>query len=115
MNAKDGRNDRTLYQSAASDELTPDRIREIETRWKSDVDKKLDELMTFAKRYAAFLDMLVEREQAAAKMRAAIIEKSIVALIWGVVIGFGTLIVTGMRTEAQAFLEAMDKIRNHKP
>lgn len=67
-----------------SDKLTPDEIRRIEARWKSDVDSKLDALIRSEKeqreKYSAFLDMLIERERNRAAIRKAIIEKGVVAL-----------------------------------
>lgn len=66
------------------DKLTPDDIRRIEARWKSDVDLKLDALIAaeeaHREKYDAFIDMLIQRERSRAEFRRAIIEKGIIAL-----------------------------------
>ena len=41
-------------------------------------------------RYQEFLDMLIEREKARARIRQAVIEKSLAGLIWAVIAFVGT-------------------------
>lgn len=65
--------------------LTPERIKEIETRWKSDVDLKLDRLVAFANSYEPFLALLLEREQSKAAFRKAVMEKTTVGLLMAAV------------------------------
>ena len=78
------------------DELTPERIKEIETRWKSDVDSKLDRLLRFADEYEEFLKVLIDREKSRQKMRDAIIEKTLSALIMSAVAGLALLAWNGL-------------------
>ena len=75
-----------------SDELTPQRLREIEGRWKSDVDLKLDRLVKFADRYQAYLELCIDREADAKKMRHAVMEKTLIGLAWGGVVFVGVAI-----------------------
>lgn len=44
-------------------DLTPEEIKRIEGRWKSDVDLKLDRLVKFADTHEPFLTLLLEREK----------------------------------------------------
>ena len=44
-------------------DFTPEEIRRLETRWKSDVDLKLDRLVAFADKYEGYLETLSERER----------------------------------------------------
>lgn len=69
-----------------------DEFKRIETRWKSDMDKKVDRLVRFADAHEAFLILLVERETARKKLRDALIEKTIFALILGGVGAVGTAV-----------------------
>lgn len=86
------------------DELTPERIKEIETRWKSDVDSKLDKMIRFIEANEALLKMLTEREIDRRALRKAVIEKTLAGLIWGSVVGLGALAWTGLKSEATDFL-----------
>lgn len=63
------------------DELSPERIRQINTRWKSDVDLKLDRLCHFADSYEDYLKLCLKREVDRDRLRMAIIEKTWGALI----------------------------------
>lgn len=65
-----------------SEELTPERIKDIETRWKSDVDLKLDRLVAFANLYEPFLVEATQTLRERAALRRALIEKSLTGLIW---------------------------------
>lgn len=44
-------------------DFTPEEIRRLETRWKSDVDLKLDRLVRFADKYEGYLEALTAREK----------------------------------------------------
>lgn len=66
-----------------------ERLKQIETRWKSDVDFKLDRLVRIADKYEKFLEMLLDREEASAKWRNAVIEKSTVGLVWAMLVFLG--------------------------
>lgn len=71
------------------DELTPERLRQIEGRWKSDVDLKLDRLVRFADAYEGYLKLCLERETERKAMRRAIIEKTLIGLVWAAVVFVG--------------------------
>lgn len=94
-----------------NDELTPKRIREIETKWKSDVDLKLDALIARSAKYDAFLDMLLEREKNRAALTKALIEKGLGALVWAAVGGLCALVWAGMQAEYREVLEATRTLR----
>lgn len=85
------------------EELTPERLKEIETRWKSDVDKKLDYVVKFIDEYGPMVKMLMEREIDRRALRKAIIEKTLAGLVWGAIVSIGALIWTGLKTEANDF------------
>ena len=74
--------------------MTPEEIKLVEARWKSDVDKKLDQLVSFADKYEQLLDMLMERERDRDKLRKAIIEKTLTGLTWFILIVLGTALVS---------------------
>ena len=57
------------------------RLKQIEGRWKSDVDLKLDSLVAFAKEYEDLLKMLIRREREREALRKSIIEKTLTALV----------------------------------
>ena len=54
--------------------------------WRDDVDKKLDRLVTFADAYEPFVRSLLEREQNRQVLRRAVIEKTLIALIWSCIV-----------------------------
>ena len=69
------------------DATIPDaELKRLEGRWKSDVDLKLDRLVTFADKYEGLLDALFRRELRRAKFQDAVIEKTLTGLIWSAVI-----------------------------
>lgn len=74
-----GVRDRTYRQGG---ELTADDLRQLEGRWKSDVDLKLDRLVAFADKYDKLLDLLLERETSRAELRKAVLHKTAGALVW---------------------------------
>lgn len=82
------------------DDLTPERIKEIETRWKSDVDAKLDRVIRFIDANEALLKMLTEREIDRRALRKAVIEKTLAGLVWGGIVGIGALAWAGIKAEA---------------
>lgn len=90
-------------------------LRRLEARWKSDVDQKLDTLIRAdeerSKKYDVFLDMMIEREKARAKLRSAIIEKTLAGLIWAAIVGLLTLAFNGLQGEIKAFAQAVKEIR----
>ena len=91
--------------------LTDEEIRRIETRWKSDVDSKLDALIRaereHADKYGAFLDMLIKREADRAAMRKAVMEKTLSGLIWMAVVGLVSLAWSGTKTEIGDLVNAI--------
>lgn len=87
-----------------SDELTPERIKEIEVRWKSDVDSKLDRVIRFIDANEALMKMLTEREIDRRALRRAVIEKTLAGLIWGGIVGLGALAWAGLESEASDFM-----------
>lgn len=93
------------------EEFTPERLREIEARWKSDVDRKLDRVVRFIDKNEALLIMLTEREIDRKALRKAIIEKSLAGLIYGSVAAVIALIWTGAKAELMTLIDAMRAIR----
>lgn len=79
--------------------MSPEEIKKIETKWKSDVDKKLDHLVAFIDRYNGLLIELAEREVNRKALRKAVIEKSLSGLIWMGVAGIAALIWSGAKAE----------------
>lgn len=61
--------------------MTDEEIRKTESRWKSDMDKKMDRMCEFADKYEDYLALCLEREQSRKKLRDALIEKTLGALI----------------------------------
>lgn len=82
------------------DDLTPERIREIEARWKSDVDAKLDRVVRFIEANESFIKMLTERESYRSALRKAVIEKTLAGLVWAAIVGMVSLLWTGLKSEA---------------
>lgn len=70
----------------SEDTWPPEEYRRLEARWKSDVDLKLDRLITFADKYDHFLEALIRKEVRWAKFQDAVIEKTLGALIWGALV-----------------------------
>lgn len=70
-----------------------------EARWKSDVDKKLDFLVTFHEEQREFILMLREREVRRARLQEAVIQKSVGGLILMGIVGLSSLVWTGIKTE----------------
>lgn len=95
--------------------MSDEEIRRIETRWKSDVDSKLDALIRAEeenrKKYSAFLDILIQRETDRAALRKSVIEKTLAGLIWMAVVGLISLAWSGARSE---FGMLMDAVRGGK-
>ena len=74
--------------------MTEEEIKQIEARWKSDIDKKMDRLVEIAERFSIFqaayeeyLKMALDREMNSKKWRQAVMEKSTIGFIWAA-IGF---------------------------
>jgi len=88
-------------------DFTPDEIRRLETRWKSDVDLKLDKLVRFANEYEDLMKMLVQREKERAALRKSVIEKTLAGLIWMAVVGLVSLAWSGARSELSVFMDAI--------
>ena len=83
----------------AEDIIFEERRKHIDLRWKSDVDLKLDELVAFAKKYETLLQMLIDREAKRERLRAAIIEKTLSALILAAVVGLMSLAWAGLTAD----------------
>lgn len=66
----------------AFERLTPEEMKHIDARWKSDMDKKVDRLLRFANTYEEYLKLCLERELDSKKIRRAVIEKSLAGAIW---------------------------------
>ena len=79
--------------------ISPEELKRIETRWKSDVDVKLDNLVAFAEKYGQFLDMLIERERQRERLRSAIIEKTLSGLILAAVVALFSLAWSGLNAD----------------
>jgi len=82
------------------EELTPEKIREIEARWKSDVDRKLDRVVRFIDANEELLAMLMERELDRKALRKAVMEKTLAGLVWGAIVGVLALAWAGLKSEA---------------
>ena len=87
--------------------ISPEELKRIETRWKSDVDVKLDNLVAFAEKYGQFLDMLIERERQRERLRSAIIEKTLSGLILAAVVGLLSLAWAGLNMDLRAAYQAV--------
>lgn len=84
--------------------MSEEEIRTIEARWKSDVDRKLDQLLNFHMTYGPLLVLLTKREERWAKIQDAIIEKTIKGLIWAGIVGLLALLWSGIKTEFSGFI-----------
>lgn len=69
-------------------------FKRYDTRWKSDVDKKLDALVTFSEKYDNLLDVLLRWEQERERLRQAIIEKTLAGATWALLVFMVTALVT---------------------
>ena len=69
-------------------------FKRYDTRWKSDVDKKLDALVAFSEKYENLLDQLLQRERDRARLRRAIIEKTLAGATWALIAFMVTAVVT---------------------
>ena len=96
-------------QKPRFDDFTEDQLRQIEAKWKSDIERKMDELMGFVSRNEGFLNMLIAREQRRADIQKAIIEKTLTGLIVSGFVAVGALIWTGMKTEFADFMRLFGK------
>lgn len=81
-----------------------------DSKWKSDMDLKVSELVVKVDRLIRFLDsyedglrMVIAQEASRAALRKAVIEKSITALIWASLAGMGVLIWNGVTTALRAW------------
>jgi len=83
------------------DEISDDELRRQDGRWKSDVDLKLDKLLTFSQTYGQLLSLLLAREQSRKKFKDAVIEKSMTGLIWAGLVVVGTALVDWLKKQAQ--------------
>ena len=91
--------------------FTPEELKMIEARWKSDVDFKLDALLEFNEKYAATMQLLLEREQRRAALQKAIIEKSLSGLIYAMLAGLIALAWAGIKVGAREFVDATQHLR----
>ena len=87
--------------------IDAERRKQIDTRWKSDVDFKLDRLVRFADEYEGLLRMLVEREKQRAEFRKAIMEKTLGSLILAGVMGLLALAWSGVGSEIRAIVSSV--------
>ena len=75
-------------------------IRRTEARWKSDMDLKMDKLIAFTERYEPILKIILFREEEKAKLRQAIIEKSVIGAVWAFIAFAGVAIWSYVKHEA---------------
>lgn len=85
------------------------RLRQIEGRWKSDVDLKLDRMIAFVEKNETFIDMLIEREASRARLRTAVIEKTLSGLILTAVVGLLSLAWSGLSMNVTAAWQSIKK------
>lgn len=95
-----------LFQSSTF-EFTEEQKKEIELRWKSDVDEKLDKMIAFMDKTESFLDMLILREASRAALHKAIIEKTLSGIAGAAVLALLALLWAGVKTEYSEFINAM--------
>ena len=95
---------------SAKEIIEDERLRQIEARWKSDMDLKVDSLVAFAKKYEGLLEMLIEREKERAAMRKAVIEKTLAGLIWAGIVGLLSLAWNGLHVELRGAAQAIKSI-----
>lgn len=92
------------------EDLTPERIKHIEIAWKSDVDRKLDELLevqrAWEEKYSAFLDMLIKREARREKLWDAVIDKGFTMLIIAAVVSLFSLAWNGALSELKTLINS---------
>lgn len=96
-------------QKPRFDDFSEDQLRQIEAKWKSDIERKMDALMGFVSRNEAFLNMLIAREQRSAEFRRAVIEHTLKTVILSGVVAIGALIWSGMKTEFADFMRLFGK------
>ena len=89
------------------DMIFEERRKQIDLRWKSDVDLKLDSLVAFSKKYETLLQMLIEREAKRERLRSAIIEKTLSALVLAAVVGLLSLAWSGLTMDLKTALQAI--------
>lgn len=69
-------------------------FKRYDTRWKSDVDKKLDALVSFSEKYDNLLDVLLRRERERERLRRAVIEKTLAGATWALIAVMVTAVIT---------------------
>ena len=87
--------------------MTEDEIRILDAKWKSDIDKKVDRLLSFHEVYGPLMVMLHEREKDAKELRKAIIHKGITALVVTGITALGALIWSGAKAELSGLIELL--------
>ena len=95
----------------AEDIIFEERRKQIDIRWKSDVDLKLDSLVEFAKKYETLLQMLIDREAKRERLRAAIIEKTLSALILSAVVGLLSLAWAGLSADIGQMVKSVRSVK----
>jgi hypothetical protein len=90
-------------QKPRFDELTDERIRQIEATWKSDIESKIDMLVAAekerAEKYDAFIDVLMKREMRRERLWDAIIDKGLTMMIVAGVVALFSLAWNGAMGE----------------
>lgn len=69
-------------------------FKRYDTRWKSDVDKKLDALVSFSEKYDNLLDVLLKRERERERLRRAVIEKTLAGATWALIAFMVTAVIS---------------------
>jgi len=80
-----------------SKSVTPEEeleFKRYDTRWKSDVDKKLDALVSFSEKYDNLLDVLLRRERERERLRRAVIEKTLAGATWALIAFMVTAVIS---------------------
>jgi len=63
---------------------------------------QVDTLLVFMREYQPYLKLMIERERQMSLVRRAIIEKTLTAIIWSVVVAAATLLVLGVKSWIKA-------------
>lgn len=105
---------RLRQDSAHAEDLTPEAVRLIEARWKSDIEQILEVLLrrsaeqiAFQKKYEQHLEAQIEAANRWKKAQDAIIHKTLGALAWGAVLGLLSLIWHGLQYDMRNVVDAV--------
>lgn len=91
--------------------FTPEELKMIEARWKSDVDFKLDAMLEFMEEFKPLMKMLAEREARKVRVQQAIIDKSLAGLVYAALAALLALTWAGMKVGAREFIDMTKDFR----